>query len=709
MRSKILIFLVVSLFTTSIKNFAQVNVQDSLALVDFYNSTDGANWVTSQWDLNTPVSQWQGISLENNRVTAIKLWGAWRSGKILPSFGNLTALTSIEFLDCKLTEETLPESFSNLINLRYLKMSAVFWHLPFPTAITKLPNLTYVDLEDNLFTDTIPASLGNITGLQFLNLGNCFSIKGSMIPPELGNLKNLKNLILNSNNLSGTIPDSFANLDSLESLDLADNKLEGVIPSGLNNLKKLNSLFINNNKFTFNGIETLIQTANDVHKTYTYLIVSPQANIPVTRHHKTLAVSPGGTLANNTFSWYNLRKELIATIAGDSTYIPADRDTYYVTVTNSVVTDLILKSDTLNYNFFLADTTTTVNQHITGTDAIFINDDIFKIAGLKPVAGSNPLAGNVSTTVTIAPVVTEWNGRPYVQRHYDITPETNAENAQAIVTLYFTQQDFDNYNSYVTSNNLDYPLLPTGGIDNGNVRITQFHGSFTASPDPGNYDNNNEIIITPHVSWNIDNNWWEVTFLTDGFSGFFINTTNVVLPLTLIDLKAKVQAGNIVLQWTTNNEVNTKEFIIEESQNGTSFKNISAVKAASTSGMNNYSFIHSNPSEGVHFYRLKMMDIDGRYTYSKVVKAVFNNKDISLLVYPNPATSILNVRMNSGKKGNTMLRITDISGKEVYRKLIFVNTGINTNYINVQKLPAGIYYLNMDVNGKSGKKSFVKK
>ena len=76
MKSKILLVFIVFFCVKPIKSVAQVNVQDSLALVDYYDSTYGVSpWQFSSWDLQSPVSTWDGIGDFNNRVTGIRLWG----------------------------------------------------------------------------------------------------------------------------------------------------------------------------------------------------------------------------------------------------------------------------------------------------------------------------------------------------------------------------------------------------------------------------------------------------------------------------------------------------------------------------------------------------------------------------------------------------------------------------------------------------------
>ena len=638
MRSKILlVFILLSFFVKPIKSLAQVNVQDSLALVDFYDSTYGVSpWQFGQsWDLQNPVSTWTGIG-SNNRVVSIRIWGGGRSGseRIPSSFGNLTALQSIEFLDFDLSA-TLPESFENLISLKSVYFHAVFGPGPstFPASLTKVPNLEVIDMEDNYFTDSIPLPIGNIRNLVALGLMNC--------------------------GLSGTIPNSLNRLDSLKGMDLS------------------------NNHYTFKEIAPFINDYVNSHKTYN-LTYSPQANIPVHRYKNRLAVSAGDTLNNDTFTWYK-DSVLVATITGDSTYFPSDTGRYYVTVTNSIATDLILYGDEFTLHYIMPDSAVSATQNITGISAVNVTKGIFEIVKLQSTAGTNQLSGNVTASVNVDTSVSTYHSQPYVQRHYDITPTVNAANAQATVTLYFTQQDFDNFNNYVTANNLNLPLLPSGGVDNGKVRITQFHGSFTGSSDPANYNNQNAVLIIPtSVVWDNTNQWWAITFPVIGFSGFFLSTANSALPLTLLDFKGKLRDNGVMLQWLTTNEVSTKEFIIERSANGNLFNVIGNVTAQSTQITNVYNFTDSSPMPGNNFYRLQMTDKDDKFSYSGVIKLNFTGTIFGLKIYPNPASSVLNVKIESGKTGSIVLKITDGSGKSIITKKISVDNTITHNFFNVE-------------------------
>ncbi|PKA84401.1 leucine rich repeat (LRR) protein [Ulvibacter sp. MAR_2010_11] len=181
---------------------AQVSAKEKQALLDLFVATNGENW-THSWDTNTPVSDWQGIIVENNKVVSISLLFNNMEGTIPASLGDLEALTVLEM------------SFNKL-------------------------------------SGKLPASLGNLSNLEILAF-NGNNLKGS-IPESFENLKNLKQLHLSSNKLSGTIPNTLGDLDNLEVFNVFDNNLVGDIPSGLANHRSLRELMVAENN--------LVSTAN---------------------------------------------------------------------------------------------------------------------------------------------------------------------------------------------------------------------------------------------------------------------------------------------------------------------------------------------------------------------------------------------------------------------------------------------------------------
>src|SRR6266496_886734 len=298
---------------------AQVNVQDSLALVDLYNSTDGAHWVNNtNWLTSNPVSTWYGIiSVSNGRVIYINLETNNLAGQLPSSIGNLQKLGTLR-LPVNQLSGSIPSSIGNLVNLKRL------------------------NLYSNQLSGSIPSSIGNLANLQVLVL-NGNQLNGS-IPSSLGNLVNLFTLELSNNQLSGSIPSSLGNLViNLIGVYLSNNQLSGSIPSSLGNLNPSLSLSLNGNHFTFDGMELIAQT-------FPNAIYDKQKRIPIHQNGNTLSVSAGGTLSNNTYKWYRFRHagDTII-IKGDSVFHPTQNGKYLVRVKNSVATKLTLYSDSIVY------------------------------------------------------------------------------------------------------------------------------------------------------------------------------------------------------------------------------------------------------------------------------------------------------------------------------------------------------------------------
>ena len=186
---------------------------------------------------------------------------------------------------------------------------------------------------------------------------------------------------------------------------------------------------------------------------------------------------------------------------------------------------------------------------------------------------------------------------------------------------------------------------------------------------------------------------------TSTSSASFDNLTenSTALPIQLLNFSASNEHDEFVsLKWQTGMEENNDHFEIERSTNGTSFDKIVSVKAVGNSStLQSYSAVDSKPENGLNFYRLKQVDLDGRYTYS-TVKSIRFGAGASPVVYPNPVSTVLTAV--PGVEPIREIVIYNVMGKAVQFEMGH-NNDAEMN-VNVAGLSAGVYFVKVKTESK---------
>ncbi|MBL0198996.1 MAG: T9SS type A sorting domain-containing protein [Chitinophagaceae bacterium] len=342
------------------------------------------------------------------------------------------------------------------------------------------------------------------------------------------------------------------------------------------------------------------------------------------------------------------------------------------------------------------------------------------IARVVP-SGAFPAGGSISSKVIIDPSVQTYNNEPYVQRHFDIEPATNAATSTATVTLYFKDQEFQEFNLHRTG----FPPLPTvangGNADPSitNVRVTQYHGVPIAphnagNPAPGYYTNSAGVLIVPtSVNYNSTFNYWEVTITVNGFSGFYVHTNlNHVLPITLNYFNGTRQGNNHLLNWKVTCDASPSvTLILERGTDGTNFNSLYNITATAVRCNQPFDYMDAAPLPGVNYYRLKMVSADGSSKYSNIVALTSNRKGVDIIsISPNPVINgTFNLDLFSNATASVEISITDMQGRVVEHRMKNVTSGINSIGFNVPYLAAGTYTISVTTEkDKSRVLRFVK-
>lgn len=199
----------------------------------------------------------------------------------------------------------------------------------------------------------------------------------------------------------------------------------------------------------------------------------------------------------------------------------------------------------------------------------------------------------------------------------------------------------------------------------------------------------------------------------DGFTDLYkINATVSTLPITLLNFSATLQTQAVALYWTTSTEINSSHFIIQRSNDGVHFTEIATINAAGNSSVEKKygynDFQYADAHSDVLFYRLQMVDKDGKYKYSGVLSVRLKGANIELRIYPNPVHDQLSILLNTPSGNKVALQITDVCGKQVYRGTYNTGSVSNLRNINVSALAKGTYFVQILTAKESKTVKFVK-
>jgi len=172
-----------------------------------------------------------------------------------------------------------------------------------------------------------------------------------------------------------------------------------------------------------------------------------------------------------------------------------------------------------------------------------------------------------------------------------------------------------------------------------------------------------------------------------------IDITEIV-PVELVSFNASVENFNVTLRWSTASELNNKEYIIERKQQGESaWLNVGKIEGkGTTSQLSNYILIDKNIIPGSYIYRLKQIDFDGSYSYSREAFVTVDAlpEDFSLEQnYPNPFNPATKIKFSIVESGLVTLKVYNLLGQEV---VTLVNETLNS----------GVYNIDFDASSAAG-------
>ncbi|MFI5129463.1 MAG: PQQ-dependent sugar dehydrogenase [Chitinophagales bacterium] len=278
----------------------------------------------------------------------------------------------------------------------------------------------------------------------------------------------------------------------------------------------------------------------------------------------------------------------------------------------------------------------------------------------------------------------------YLDRNITITPE-NQPGSAVRIRLYITNAEFNALSSAVNSLS-----QPSGVATISNLGIFKSDDDVCASALLGSAS---AVTAISKVAHGTTGYVLQSNNLTSFSTFYFANVSLTTLPVQMISFTGTLNNNAALLNWRTSAEVNTANFEIERSIDAANYNKIGTVAASgNTTVAVDYSFTDNDAvtlSAPLVYYRLKIVDRDGNYTYSNVVTISLADMPGRITIFPNPAADKTNVTIGALSDGQVRWEILDNAGRKVLQDEAQLKKGRNNLIINLNKLPAGIYFLNV--------------
>jgi Secretion system C-terminal sorting domain len=182
-----------------------------------------------------------------------------------------------------------------------------------------------------------------------------------------------------------------------------------------------------------------------------------------------------------------------------------------------------------------------------------------------------------------------------------------------------------------------------------------------------------------------------------------VHNPSAPLPVDLVRFSANVLDDEVVLDWATASEENNAYFLVEHSTDGQNFIPVGEVKGhGTTTVLQQYAYIDTDPLYGANYYRLKQVDLDGAFEYSHVVVAQIRLIEDQFKLFPNPShtSDILTLRWSEDlSKERLVMTITDALGRQIYQQQVFDGGSRETTIRCAEvNMDAGVYFLQLSTD-----------
>ncbi len=377
---------------------------------------------------------------------------------------------------------------------------------------------------------------------------------------------------------------------------------------------------------------------------------------------------------SNAGTWSN-----VSTWAGGQVPIVSSSPAVVISKSLQIDADLILLAD--HWLILTAGNSTLMSgQTITNNSQLRIYPAA-NFENLGTLKGAGQVWGNLTNSGTLSPGNSP--GKFIKTGNYTATQTALHEIEIAAANSYDTidvAQDVSFTSGNASINGTLNVSLLNGFIPSLNDTFKIF--SFASST--GYFTSTNLPALPASLHWAIHYNAADITLTVDAG----------VLPLNFTSINAYNKSTGAQINWTTVNEINVKTFDVEKSENGIQFSNVKSINAG---GIGAYGWFDANPLAGNNYYRIKAVDIDGKFAYSAVKSVKFTqSKPFSL--YPNPASRGSSLQLVVPHDMADKIEIINTTGQVVYTNSI-KQTGNITIHLPYALAP-GLYVVKITSGNK---------
>ena len=336
-------------------------------LMAIYNALDGPNWGDqySNWATSEPVGNWNGVTVNGNKVGKLNMFFFPMTGMIPNEIGDFQAIEHINISGSLNLTGPIPDGIGNLTTLKSLFLQALSLSGQLPSTIGDLTALRNLRILDSNLSGDLPVSLGNLVNLESLIISSAsvLSLDGVVntgsftgtVPQELLNLVNLELLRIRTNSFSGVLPD-FSVLPNLTNLNVSENNFSfsDLAPNQAGNLNIQDYFFSPQNN---NSVAEDLEIASGQNITLDVNAITSSTSSKVFQ-----------SLVANQYQWF--KDDVLITGAINATYV----------ITNSQVSDSgiyrceITNTDVANLTLIRADIDLNITETLSVNDQTLASD-----------------------------------------------------------------------------------------------------------------------------------------------------------------------------------------------------------------------------------------------------------------------------------------------------------------------------------------------